>query len=139
VSSKLQAIVDEAGPSDFSPEARPVVGKSTDDPAGLVKMFGGSFANQSAVWLRASPAKQVKAGAPPFLIIHGEVDTLVPIAQAHRMEDALKAKGVPVEFITVKNAGHGLRAEKPDGPPADPDPAALQGKIIEFLDRVLKH
>jgi acetyl esterase/lipase len=138
-SARLQAVVDEAGPSDFSPEARPVLGTETEDPAGLVKLFGGSFAEKSAVWLQASPARQVKAGAPPFLIIHGELDHLVPISQAHRMEEALKAKGVPVEFITVKNAGHGLRAEKPDGPPADPDPVALQGKIIEFLDRVLKH
>lgn len=138
VSTKLQSIVDEAGPSDFSPEARPAVGKSVDDPAGLVKLFGGNYAEKKAVWDRASPALQVKAGPPPFLIVHGEVDSLVPISQAHRMEAALKAKGAQVEFIEVKNAGHGLRAEKVDGPPADPDPVALQGKIIEFLDKALK-
>jgi dipeptidyl aminopeptidase/acylaminoacyl peptidase len=70
--------------------------------------------------------------------LHGEEDHLVPIAQAEHMAAALKAAGVPVDIIRVKNAGHGLRADKPGDPAADPDPEAQHAAILTFFDRHLK-
>jgi dipeptidyl aminopeptidase/acylaminoacyl peptidase len=43
----------------------------------------------------------------PFLIIHGDMDPLVPHHQSELLEAALKKAGVPVLFYTVKGAGHG--------------------------------
>ncbi len=142
VSSKVQAVVDEAGPSDFTPAARPAVGappKDDKDHPGLVKLFGGTYAEEKAAWDMASPALQAKAGDPPFLVVHGEKDNLVPIAQAERMIAALKKAEVPVEVIRVKNAGHGLHPDKPGDPASEPDGKALEQMIIAFFNKQLKH
>jgi len=44
---------------------------------------------------------------PPFLIVHGDADPLVPHHQSELLAAALKAAGVPVTFYTVKGGGHG--------------------------------
>jgi acetyl esterase/lipase len=45
--------------------------------------------------------------APPFLIVHGDRDPLVPYHQSTLLAAALEAAGVPVTFYTVVGAGHG--------------------------------
>jgi dipeptidyl aminopeptidase/acylaminoacyl peptidase len=45
--------------------------------------------------------------APPFLIVHGELDPLVPHHQSELLVAALERAGVPVTFCTVVGAGHG--------------------------------
>lgn len=142
ISSRVQAVVDEAGPSDFAPGARPIGDDRKPDSgpvAGITKLFGGTYEERPAVYLRASPSKQVTKDTPPFLILHGEQDHLVPMNQAERMLAALKEKGIPAELVRVQNGGHGLRAEKPGDPAAVPDVPAQQTMIGDFFDRVLKH
>jgi len=138
VASRVQAVVDEAGPVDFTPEGRPTLGTEMKENAGLIKLFGGSFAEKADAWRQASAALHVSDDTPPFLILHGENDHLVPISQAERMVAALKAGGIPVELIRVKNAGHGLRPDKPGDPAADPDPEAQHTAILAFFDKNLK-
>jgi carboxymethylenebutenolidase len=46
--------------------------------------------------------------AAPTLLIHGDADTLVPVAQAHAMEAALQAAGKVVASKYYAGAGHGL-------------------------------
>jgi len=53
-----------------------------------------------------SPARLVTSKAPPFLIIHGDADPQVPLAQSEKLVAALKAAGVPVELIIKKGGGH---------------------------------
>jgi acetyl esterase/lipase len=53
-----------------------------------------------------SPARLVNGKAPPFLLIHGDADTLVPLQQSEVMLDALKKSGVPAELIVKKGGGH---------------------------------
>jgi acetyl esterase/lipase len=53
-----------------------------------------------------SPARLVTAAAPPFLLIHGDADPLVPLQQSQAMLAALKAKGVPAELIVKPGGGH---------------------------------
>lgn len=138
VSSRVQAVVDQCGPADFTPEAGPAVGANRGDHPGLVKLFGGTFAEKEKLYRQASPALHASETAAPFLIVHGENDKLVPIAQSERLEAALKKTGASVEFLRIKNAGHGLRAEKPTDPPADPDPKALQAAMVAFFDKHLR-
>ena len=53
-----------------------------------------------------SPAHLVTRGAPPFLLIHGDADPVVPLQQSERMLAALKEAGVPAELIVKKGGGH---------------------------------
>ena len=138
VSSRVQAVVDQCGPADFTPDAGPAVGTNRTDHPGLIKLFGGTYAEKTDAWRQASPALHASADAPPFLIVHGENDKLVPIAQSERLAAALKKAGTSVELLRVKNAGHGLRADKPTDPPAEPDSKTLQATILAFFDKCLK-
>jgi acetyl esterase/lipase len=138
VSSSVEAVVDEAGPVDFTPAGRPTIGTVMEDHPGLIKLFGGSYDAKTDAWQQASAALHVSSATPPFLIFHGEQDTLVPIHQAEEMAAALKKAGVPYELIRVKNGGHGLRPNKAGDPAADPDPDAQQKLILHFFDQQLK-
>lgn len=55
---------------------------------------------------KISPALAVSAGLPPFLLIHGDADPLVPLQQSQHFVEALKAAGVPVELIVKPGGGH---------------------------------
>ena len=50
----------------------------------------------------ASPS----ARAPPFLLLHGTADTLVPPRQSQRLADALTAAGAQATVELVDGAGH---------------------------------
>ncbi|MCA9015324.1 MAG: prolyl oligopeptidase family serine peptidase [Planctomycetaceae bacterium] len=53
-----------------------------------------------------SPARLVKPGLPPFLLIHGTADFMVPIQQSRVMVAALQKADVPVKFIIKEGGGH---------------------------------
>ncbi|NEB73978.1 prolyl oligopeptidase family serine peptidase, partial [Streptomyces sp. SID14478] len=53
------------------------------------------------------PVRHAHADAPPFLIVHGEADTLVPCGHGRALADALRAAGAPAELRTVPGAEHG--------------------------------
>ena len=62
---------------------------------------------QELYWDR-SPMKYVKNVKTPVMIMHGQVDTRVPIAQAQEFYTALKEMNVPVEFVVYPRENHGF-------------------------------
>jgi acetyl esterase/lipase len=55
----------------------------------------------------ASPIVHVRADAPPFLIIHGDRDSLVPVAEARRFHEALAAVSKDtVAYAEIPGAQH---------------------------------
>lgn len=52
--------------------------------------------------------KYVNNVKTPTMIMHGQVDTRVPIAQAQEFYRALKERNVPVEFVVYPREGHGF-------------------------------
>ncbi|BCW87880.1 hypothetical protein sos41_10120 [Alphaproteobacteria bacterium SO-S41] len=60
--------------------------------------------------LRAtSPARQAANVKCPILLLHGELDTTVPIEQSEFMQDALQDAGKPVTFIKLVGDDHYLQ------------------------------
>ncbi|NQV70061.1 MAG: alpha/beta hydrolase [Pseudohongiella sp.] len=55
-----------------------------------------------------SPIEFVSSDDPPTLLVHGDADELVPIANSERMQAALKAAGVKNDFLVIPGAPHGL-------------------------------
>jgi acetyl esterase/lipase len=110
VSSSVQAVVDYFGPTDFLqmdehrlPDG--MVHNAADSPES--KLIGGNIQDNPEKVAKANPITYVTKDAPPFLIIHGDKDPLVPHHQSELLEAALKKAGVPVSFYTVKGGGHG--------------------------------
>jgi dipeptidyl aminopeptidase/acylaminoacyl peptidase len=58
-----------------------------------------------------SPIIHVDADEPPTLLMHGDADTLVPIAHSQRLFAVFQERGVTSEFITFPGQGHGFRGE----------------------------
>jgi alpha-L-fucosidase 2 len=56
-----------------------------------------------------SPVDNVKPDSPPFLLIHGTADALVPFAQSRAMCDRMNAAGAICELYPVDGGGHGIR------------------------------
>lgn len=57
-----------------------------------------------------SPVDQVHSEAPPFLVVHGEYDSVVLSAESEHFVSALRAFGVDVEYLEVPGAQHGFDA-----------------------------
>lgn len=76
--------------------------------AGLLAPFlGSTYAEAPDLYRKASPMEYVRPGAPPFLILHGDVDRAVPVGQSRRLAERLKGVGTSATLIVVPGAGHG--------------------------------
>jgi len=71
------------------------------------KLIGGPVQENREKAARANPITYITRDDPPFLIVHGEADSVVPINQSELLASALKAAGVEVDFIRLPGAGHG--------------------------------
>ncbi len=58
---------------------------------------------------RLSPIENVRADMPPFLMIHGTADSLVPFHQSQRMCQRMESVGASCELYPVEGGGHGIR------------------------------
>jgi acetyl esterase/lipase len=113
--SRVQAVVDYFGPTDFlQMDAHRLADGQLHDPADSPEsqLMGGPIQQNREKTARANPITYVSNGDPPFLICHGDADPLVPHHQSELLTKALKHAGVPVTFYTVRGAGHG-RFEDP--------------------------
>jgi dipeptidyl aminopeptidase/acylaminoacyl peptidase len=76
--------------------------------------------------LRAiSPLRAVRSITAPLLVVHGELDTNVPIGEAHRIVAALRKLGRPVEYLELAGEGHEYRR-------ADSRTLLIE-RMVEFL------
>jgi acetyl esterase/lipase len=65
------------------------------------------FAEARDAFDRASPLSRVHPGAPPFLVIHGTHDTLVPVGEARTFVDRLRrTSSAPVAYVELPQAQH---------------------------------
>jgi acetyl esterase/lipase len=94
-SSKVQAVVDASGPTDFTN------GKDNDAKQFLASFLGADFATHPELWRDASPVFHVAKSNAPILIIHGTRDDMVPISQAEELNDALVKAGATVQFLRL--------------------------------------
>jgi acetyl esterase/lipase len=153
-SSAVQAVVDWYGPVDITQgpmvfEDDPCVtgiGALTETYGGeAVPYFywtyawgvflGGSLTDPATLQqaAQATPLTYVDADDPPFLIMHGEADGMVPIEQSELLADALQAASVDVTFIRLPNAGHGYWG------PDEPVTSDFLTPTLQFLDAHLKN
>lgn len=110
-SSRVQAVCDYFGPTDFTKmETGPsVVARmrhdAPDSPESL--LIGGPVQENREKAAKANPITYVDASDPPFLIVHGDKDPVVPLGQSQLLFDALKLAGVSVRLHVIEGAGHG--------------------------------
>jgi acetyl esterase/lipase len=77
-------------------------------------LVGGPISEHLELARQASATCQVRAGAPPFLLQHGDADTWVPVDQSIRLAAALERAGVPVDLEVVPGADHFFEGADPE-------------------------
>ena len=113
-SSRVQAVVDFFGPTDFlQMDAHRgndgLVHDAGDSPESLA--IGGPIQEHPDAVRQVNPITYVSAAAPPFLIVHGDADRMVPHHQSELLASALASAGVPLILHTVRGGGHGRFAD----------------------------
>ncbi|MFC3024062.1 alpha/beta hydrolase fold domain-containing protein [Vibrio zhugei] len=69
--------------------------------------LGGTINSDEPKALFASPLGHMRAGLPPFLIMHGSNDSLVSPVQGAQLFEALQAHGHTPEYYLIEGADHG--------------------------------
>ncbi|MBI3740223.1 MAG: alpha/beta hydrolase [Chloroflexi bacterium] len=128
-SSRVQAVVDYFGPADFTN------GYIGSNPVTMQRVFGANLSNASELAARYSPITYVSQDDPPFSILHGDKDEVVPLSQSQILNDKLKSAGVESSLVVVKNAGHGFA---PSGGAINPSRAEITRLMADFFDKQLK-
>jgi acetyl esterase/lipase len=127
VSSRVQAVVDDFGPTDLLSDVRDQSSPPIEAAQEMLitSLIGGPRHSNPDNARSASPAYWVDGDEPPFVIWHGDQDKAVPLSQSRELRDRLRAVGVPVQFTVGRGIGHG-------GPRAY-GPERIQA-LAEFFD-----
>ncbi len=135
VSSKVAAAAAFCPPTDLTGDWLP----GSPPPSWVQDLIGAPITEKPEAWKQASPALNVKAGAPPFFIAHGTNDTHVPPTQGEKLRKALEEKGVPVEYVTIKKGIHDFFVNPSTAESTiEPSREDIMRKLLAFFDRHLK-
>ena len=113
-STRVKAVAVFFPPTDFLDYGGKAIDLRSDDrwgqlvrrlavPQGLVTATAEELATKVT---QISPARLVTISVPPFLLIHGDADPLVPLQQSEAMLAALKKAGVDAQLIVKAGGGH---------------------------------
>jgi len=133
VSSAVRAVVDWYGPVDLwkLQEHPGEIFVGTDEMEMMIKSFMGCaiIPENYAKIQQASVIHYLSHNAPPYLILHGTEDEMIPYDQSELLYDALCAKGVEANLYLVEGAKHcSLEFSQPQ----------IQRLILDFLDKHMK-
>lgn len=113
-SDQVQAVCDIFGPTNFwtvikqaedDKNVKNIFKWNNGDP--YSKLIGGKLGEDKDRCEAVSPVKYVTKDSPPFLILHGDHDTLVPYAQSVELQELLTKAGVESTLQKLPGAGHG--------------------------------
>jgi acetyl esterase/lipase len=127
-SSRVDAVVEMFGPTDLTRTMGWL-------QRWLLRRAFGTDSPSDERLVEASPVQYVTRDAPPFLILHGEQDTAVPVEMAHVLHEKLLDAEVDVTLVIVENADHNF---KPVGGVINPSRTEISSLMGDFFDSILK-
>ena len=71
-------------------------------------LIGGPVQENKDKVATANPITYVSHDDPPFLIVHGTRDLLVPFNQSELLHEALRKADVESTLLTIEGGGHGM-------------------------------
>jgi acetyl esterase/lipase len=129
-SNRVQAVVDEFGPADLGADDWP------HQTAEMIRTVFGAYPTgpgANPVLKAASPITYVARGDPPFLIVQGRADQVVPASQSEALALKLRSAGSPVDLVLVARGEHGLET-----PGESPSSGAIASIITTYLTKELR-
>ena len=106
--SHVDAVVDWFGPTDFlimDQCGSKLVHDAPESPESL--LVGGAIQDLTPKVLKANPLLYITQKTPPFLILHGRQDELVPYCQSEVLHKALLSNKISSELVLIEQGKHG--------------------------------
>lgn len=130
-SSRVNAVINVFGPADLTKDfTKYFIGPVSVQT--LVDDFIGNklpAAESTKAKQEASPITHIDTKTVPFLIFHGDKDSIVPVEQSRQFHEALTKGGRDSTYVELKGEGHGL------GAPGSMD--KFRSSTQTFLERTL--
>jgi acetyl esterase/lipase len=126
ISSAVQAVCDWSGPTDLATMEQQA-GANYVLSHSVRQLLGGTPEEKPDMAKEASPVTYIHTQSPPFLIMHGQHDTIVPVEQSQELASKLKAAKSNCILELIPHANHSF---------AD---ATNVARVIQFFDLVLKN
>ncbi len=132
LSAKVQCVVARAAPSDLTTPLSGGSGAAALLLGARIRPGAKPATPEMRLARDASPISHVTPDDPPFLLIHGDKDDVVPYELSERFEQKLSSAGIKVKLIRVRGAGHGPALKGAIEPPD------IGGWAGEWFDRYLR-
>lgn len=114
-SSRVQAVCDYYGPTDLLAfVSRPGYENHANSRSPESLLLGGTVKEKPELARAANPITYISPDDPPFLIVHGDQDPIVPLHQSELLFAALKSAKLSAHFHTIHGAGHGPGFDGPE-------------------------
>lgn len=104
VDTQVDACVPVYGPMDL----RNRRGAWGPDFGWFLRLLVVRVASDHPLWTEASPIDQIKSGLPPFFVLHGSADTLVPVSESHGFVEKMRTAGNHCDYVEIPGGQHAL-------------------------------
>lgn len=91
----------------------------------LTPFTGSEWAGDTPTEEAASPVAYLDRHSPPFLIVHGSEDNVIPVEASRSLASFMKRKGLEHQFLEINGAGHSFDMQ--------PKQMDLQAGVFDFL------
>ncbi|WP_303317261.1 family 16 glycoside hydrolase [Flavivirga abyssicola] len=113
VSSHVNAVCDWFGPSDMIKIVEDLnVQNGTTHVPNITNLLGGTNEEKPLLAKQSSPIQYVSKDDPPFLLMHGDQDKLVPLNQSVILHEKLKDYGIESDLVIIEGAKHAFFKEQ---------------------------
>jgi pimeloyl-ACP methyl ester carboxylesterase len=130
MSAKLQCVIARAAPTDFLYSSNGVYFSNSSNGQYFlnVKVKNKPFTIEYKIAQMASPIYHISVDDPPFLLIHGDQDPIVPYVLSENMHNKLLEMNIVSNLITVEGGFHG---------PGVIDSPEVREKMVQWMDMYL--
>ena len=126
VSSEVKAVCNWFGVTDFEVMNNAIKSKPKRAKP-VTKLLGGTVEDRPDIAKHASPITHVTSDDPPFLIMHGTADKIVPMEQSQIFYEKLIEKKVAAEYVIVEDWKHAFFKNEKE-----------LDRVVEFFSKHLK-
>lgn len=99
-----RGIISFFGPADLE---KLYIDAEVSIPGQLKNVLNATLDINPNLFFESSPLNYVSSSSAPTLLLHGDQDKLVPVAQAYMLQDKLEEKGVFNKLVVYPGQGHG--------------------------------
>jgi acetyl esterase/lipase len=104
----IRGVIDFYGPTDMAASLNATSPSDVQLRKFIVQFLGGSPTQSPAAYDSASAMHLATKDAPPTLLLHGGLDTVVNIRQSELLNEKLRTLGIPHALVLIPWAGHGF-------------------------------